>query len=84
MKIIDASVEDFVEGLTQGQIIRRNGIFLMVTDLTDGENEIELASLETGEVASFNEESLVGAINNPNTSTMLVTKSELKILKYFK
>lgn len=36
MKIIDASVEDFVEGLTQGQIIRRNGIFLMVTDLTEG------------------------------------------------
>lgn len=84
MKIIDKSVEEFIEELSPGQIIRRNGNFSMVTDLTEEDGKINLILLETGQMYSYEEESLILAIENPDNEFKLVTEAELSILKYFK
>lgn len=84
MKIIDNSVEDFIEELSPGQIIRRHGKFSMITDLVENEGRINLIQLETGQMYSYEEESLILAIENPENDFKLVTEAELSILKYFK
>lgn len=85
MKIIDETAEEFLDELKQGQIIRYKGMFLIITDLTNERGDrMELVELKTGETTSFKEDDLIDSINSPDTTTLLVTESELKILKYFK
>lgn len=84
MKIIDETTEEFLDELKQGQIIRYKGMFLIITDLTNEDDRMELVELKTGETTSFKEDDLIDSINSPDTTTLLVAESELKILKYFK
>lgn len=84
MNIIDETTEEFLDELKHGQIIRYKDMFLIITDLTSEDGRMELVELETGETTFFNEDDLIDSINSHSTTSLLVTKSELKILEYFK
>lgn len=84
MKIIDEVTEIKLDTLHAGQIIKRFGRCLMVSNIEDGDGDTDCMSLSTGELEMHKPKDLIAEIEDPAEDVWLVTKSTLTIEQYYK
>lgn len=84
MKIIDEATEIKLDTLHAGQIIKRFGKYLMVSDIGSEDGDAACMDLSTGELEMHSPKDLIAEIEDPEENVWLVAKSTLIIEQYYK